>query len=55
MSSVRQTTLEGVRNEILDSIKGRKLGLSNDGYLQGQTDVRSAISGWTSAGSTVLP
>ena len=37
-------TLETLRNEILDSIKGRKLGLDKDGYLQGVRGMKSLFN-----------
>lgn len=46
-------SLEGLRNEVLDSIKGRKLGLHPSGYLQGQLSVRDVVTGLT-AGSTLV-
>lgn len=36
-------TLEALRSNIQDSIKGRKLGLNSAGYLQGPLALRSAI------------
>lgn len=49
----RSGTLEGMRSNVLDSIKGRKLGLSPEGYLQGQLTVREVISNVTD-GTTLL-
>ena len=46
-------SLELLRNGILDSIKGRKLGLNPAGYLQGQLAVRDAATGLTGQ-TTVL-
>lgn len=41
------TTLEELRSNVLDSIKGRKLGLNAAGFLQGQLAVRDATTGIT--------
>lgn len=49
----RNASLEGLRSEILDSIKGRKIGLEPAGYLQGQLTVRDPQTGMTS-GTTLL-
>ena len=45
-------TLETLRSAILDSVKGRKLGLSPTGYLQGQLSVKEPQTGL--AASTTL-
>ncbi len=49
----RSGTLEGMRSNVLDSIKGRKLGLSPEGYLQGQLTVREVVGNVTD-GTTLL-
>lgn len=48
------TSLEGLRSNVLDSIKGRKLGLNPSGYLQGQLTTREVVAGVSAAGSTIL-
>lgn len=49
-------TLEGLRNQILDSVKGRKLGLDVSGYLVGQLAAREPITAATSLTTgTVIP
>lgn len=48
-------TLEGLRSQILDSIKGRKLGLDSNGYLVGQRATRAPVTAFTSnsTGTTI--
>ena len=46
-------TLEGLRSRVLDSIKGRKLGLGPQGYLQGQLAALEVVTGLT-AGTTLI-
>ena len=48
--------LEGLRNIIQTSIRGRRLGLTNDEYLVGQKDIQMSVEDITStAASTCLP
>lgn len=47
-------TLEGIRSRILDSIKGRKLGLDQNGFLTGHPGDVRPITSHTSAGSTAI-
>lgn len=46
--------LEELRNSVLDSIKGRKIGIDFDGYLTGIPDNRVPVMGSTGGGSTVV-
>ena len=46
--------LEELRSQVLDSIKGRKLGLDANNYLVGALAFRNPILGSTGGGSTVL-
>jgi hypothetical protein len=49
-------TLEGLRNQILDSVKGRKMGLDPNGFLVGPPDIRQPITAATSLTTgTVIP
>ena len=41
-------TLEGLRNVILTSIRGRRLGLDHNEYLVGPKDIRKSITNATS-------
>lgn len=48
-------TLEGVRSRVLDSVKGRKLGLTVEGFIAGIPAEVQPISSHTSLGSTLIP
>lgn len=48
----QDTTLQGLRNQMLTSLFGRRLGFDKNDSLVGVNDVRSPIEGWSSAGST---
>jgi len=50
----QDTSLNGLRNQILTSIFGRRLGLDSAGFLVGPNDFRSQVEGVSSAGSTVV-
>lgn len=50
----QDASLEGLRSQILDSIKGRKLGLDVDGHLVGVPDVRVPVLGTTANGTTLV-
>lgn len=48
----KDTSLQSIRNEMLTSIFGRRLGLDINGSLVGALDIRVPADGWSSAGST---
>lgn len=47
----QDATLEGIRSSVMDSIKGRKLGIDPTGLLVGQAGVRAPITALTSLSS----
>lgn len=49
----QNTSLEGLRSQILTQIWGRRLGLDSNNYLVGPLSQRTAVQGVSSAGSTV--
>ena len=49
----QDTSLNGLRNQILTSIFGRRLGFDSQGFLVGPNDIRNQVEGVSSAGSTI--
>ena len=45
----QDSSLEGLRSQVLDSIKGRKIGLDGNGYLVGPAAYRVPVTAITSA------
>jgi len=50
----KDTSLNGLRGQIITSVHGRRLGLDTDGFLVGHTGERVTVQGVSSAGSTVV-
>lgn len=50
----QDTSLNGLRNQILTSIFGRRLGLDSNGFILGPNDFRTQVEGVSSAGSTIV-
>jgi len=49
----QDATLQGLRNQLLTQIHGRRLALDPNDYLVGPKDLRAQISGFSSGGSTL--
>ncbi len=49
----QDATLQGLRNQYLTQIHGRRLALDPNDYLVGPRDLRLQVSGFSSGGSTV--
>lgn len=49
----QDATLQGLRSQLLTSIKGRRLALDPNDYLVGPRDLRVQIEGFSSGGSTI--
>ena len=49
----QDATLQGLRSQLITSIKGRRLALDPNDYLVGPRDLRVQIEGFSSGGSTI--
>lgn len=49
----QDTSLESLRNQMITSLFGRRIGLDINGAIVGPKDIRVAIEGFSSAGSTI--
>jgi len=50
----KDTSLNGLRGQIITSVHGRRLGLDVDGFLVGHLGERQTVAGVSSAGSTIV-
>lgn len=48
----KDTSLNGIRNEMIHSLYGRRLGVDQNNLLVGHTGERVPAEGWSSGGST---